>query len=123
MKYLILNHDDVIIHINNEKVRRQNNGNLLVDEGRLSIAGYLSKEVVEIDESTVSIPEDLAPIKYLYKDAEFVLNPNYVEPKTLKDMESEVEALTTENESLSLQVTDLQLAICDLYELLLGGMM
>lgn len=41
--------------------------------------------------------------------------------KKLKEEKQKVAKLEAENEQLSQQVTDLQLALCDVYELILGG--
>ena len=47
MKYLILDHKNVIFYIS-DTIDYQENGNPLVDYGTLAIAEYLVKKVIEL---------------------------------------------------------------------------
>ena len=59
--FIVTDKEDVIIHISETK-DYQENGNLLVDNGKLAIAAYLVNEVYEID----TIDEGIVPSKYCY---------------------------------------------------------
>lgn len=102
MKYVITNKDDVVIHIS-ETIGYQENGNVIVKNGELAIAKPLVKEVYEVEE----IEENVEEAKYCYtKEKGFYKNENY---KEIITPEKEIEILKE-------QVTDLQLALTEIYE-------
>lgn len=92
MKYLIIDHKNVIFHIS-DTIDYQSNGNPLVDYGTLAIAKYLVKDVIEIDETQVTLPEDLVVYKYKYLEGSLVLNPDYVDPAPERDFGSEIDTM------------------------------
>lgn len=107
--YIITDSSDVIIHIS-ETIDHQENGNILVDNNTLAIAKPLVKEVYEIEE----ISENIEESKYCYTEEQgFYENTNY---KEIVTPEMEIENLKKENKSLQEQITDLQLAITEMYE-------
>lgn len=106
--YLILGHKNEIIHISST-IGYQSNGNPLVDEGRLAIAEILVKEIQEVSE----IPAEVQPMKYCYTDGEFTLNPNWTEPVREADLQEQIV-------SLEAQLTETQLALCEMYEAIAG---
>ncbi|MDL2281285.1 hypothetical protein LJC10_05480, partial [Selenomonadales bacterium OttesenSCG-928-I06] len=72
--YLVLDKDNVILYIS-ETLGYQENGNVLVDEGRLAIAAILVKEVKEVAE----VPAGIEAAKYCYTAGEgFTENPSYI---------------------------------------------
>lgn len=101
MKYIITDNNDVIIHMS-DTIDYQQNGNPLVDNGTLAIAKILVKAVCEVQD----VPSEVTPMKYCYTEEQgFYANENYVEP---------VRELT--NQELQEQITDLQLALAEIYE-------
>lgn len=109
MVYIITNKEDIIIHISETK-DYQNNGNLLVNDGKLAISKHSIKEVYEVEE----VPVEVAENKYCYtKERGFYKNENYIEP--VNEL-TEIEKLKLQNESLQEQVTNLELALAEIYE-------
>lgn len=79
--FIVTDKEDVIIHISETK-DYQENGNLLVDNGKLAIAAYLVNDVYEVD----TIDEGVVPSKYCYTtDKGFYKNPNYKEYFSTED--------------------------------------
>lgn len=75
MKYIFVDEDDVIFHISETK-GYQENGNVLVDDGRLAIPPSLIKEIYELGE----VPEEIEVAKYCYTEENgFYKNENYRE--------------------------------------------
>lgn len=107
MKYLILDNNNVVFHIS-DTIGYQENGNPLVDNDTLAIAAILVKEVVEHDEETTPIPEDWTSGKYEYLNGEFVVNPNYVEPAPVRDLEAEVNELQKTVDELRAQIASME---------------
>lgn len=102
MKYIITDNKNVVMHIS-DTIEYQSNGNVLVDNDTLAIAKPLVKGVHEVE----NIDEDVCENKYCYtEEAGFYENANYVEPV---DPNAEMEALKQ-------QITDLQLAMVEMYE-------
>lgn len=102
MKYVITDNKNVVMHIS-DTIGYQSNGNVLVDNDTLAIAKPLVKGVYEVSE----IPDNVVENKYCYTEEKgFYKNENYVEPV---DPNAEIEALKQ-------QITDLQLAMVEMYE-------
>lgn len=97
--YLILNNNNVIIHIS-ETIGYQSNGNVLVDNSTLAIAKVLVKEVVEVEQ----VAENVEPMKYCYVNGAFEPNPNWKEPAVpVSELLSRIEMLenmNSENQAL-----------------------
>ncbi len=101
--YILTNKDDVVFHISETK-NYQKNGNVLVDNDTLAIPPVLIKDVFEMSE----IPTEVGVQKYCYTaEKGFYKNENYKEPE-LSDKEK--------IKQLQEQVTDLQLALAEMYE-------
>ena len=101
--YILTNKDDVVFHISETK-NYQANGNVLVDNDTLAIPPILIKEIFEVEE----IPAEIQTYKYCYTaEKGFCKNENYREPE-LSD--------TEKIKQLQEQVTDLQLALAEMYE-------
>ena len=101
--YILTDKNDVVFYMS-ETLSHQSNGNLLVDNGNLAIAKYLVKDVFEVEE----IPTEVEVQKYCYTaEKGFYKNENYKEPE-LSD--------TEKIKQLQEQVTDLQLALAEMYE-------
>ena len=77
MKHLLLDHQNVILHIS-DTIGYQSNGNPLVDHGTLAYAAILVAKV----EAVEAVPEGVSAQRYCYENGEFVPNPNWVEPGT-----------------------------------------
>lgn len=101
--YIVTDKNDVVFYMS-ESLDYQSNGNLLVDNGALAIAKYLVKDVFEVED----VPNGGEVQKYCYtEDKGFYKNENY----------KELEASDTEKiKQLQEQVTDLQLALAEMYE-------
>ena len=96
---IVTYHDNRIGAIR-ENIEYEVNGNVLLGDGT-GIASNLVKGVYEVEE----IPEGVKEEKYCYtEEKRFYLNDNYVEP-------------INEEERL----TDIELALAELYELIEGG--
>lgn len=109
MKYIVTDNDNVIIHIS-ETIGYQENGNVLVDNDTLAIAKINVKEVFELEEILSGIVEN----KYCYTEEKgFYENKNYVE--VVNEL-TEIEKLKIQNESLQEQITNLELALAEIYE-------
>lgn len=75
MKYIFVNENDEIFHISETK-DYQENGNVLVDDGKLAIPPSLIKEIYELEE----IPNGIEVAKYCYTEEKgFYKNENYRE--------------------------------------------
>jgi hypothetical protein len=85
MKYIILDDSQVVIYITNS-VTHEQNGNILVDDDRITICEPFFDEVVELAE----IPDYVKPVKYRYINDEFVTNPDWVEPETPETSAQEI---------------------------------
>lgn len=101
--FILTNKNDVVFHISETK-SYQKNGNVLVDNDTLAIPPILIKEIFEVSE----IPMEVEVQKYCYTaEKGFCKNENYREPE-LSD--------TEKIKQLQEQVTDLQLALAEMYE-------
>ena len=101
--YILLDDRNTVIEINLNIVRQENN-NILV--GNHLIYEENDMKIVEVD----NVPIDILPMKYFYIDGEFVLNPNFVNPYSDKDVDQlkqEVKQLTTECSELNETILDL----------------
>lgn len=88
MKYILVNDKNVIVFIS-DTVEYQDNGNILIENGRLAICDYLIKKVYQLDDEQLT-PE-IQPNKYCYTEYDgFYKNPDY---KRNYSMEERVEAL------------------------------
>ena len=75
MKYVLVDEDNIIVHIS-ETLGYQSNGNYLVDNGELAIVKQLIANVYEVE----NIPEEIAPVKYCYNvEQGFYKNKDYRE--------------------------------------------
>ena len=100
--FVITDHNDVIIKIT-DSVDFQDNGNALVDNGSLAIAKYLIKEIYEVSEVGENVKESM----WCYTDDQgFYKNEDYTESITT-DQELEI---------IKEQITNLELALCEMYE-------
>lgn len=79
-KYLLLDHEDVILHISST-IGYQENGNPLVDAGTLAYAAALVAQVVEVDD----VPDEVSAHEYCHADGVFTPNPNWIDPDTQSD--------------------------------------
>lgn len=95
MKYFLLDHNDVILHIS-DTIGYQENGNTLVDNGTLAYAAILVSQVVEV----ASMPDGVVPMRWRYLDGEFTRNPDWVEPEQLGDDNAVIDSLLTEMEAM-----------------------
>ena len=79
IKYVLTGENDIIVHIS-DTLGYQENGNPLVDNGKLAIAKPLVKEIFEIEESEIPAKaiENNAKYKYTKKDG-FFKNEDYKE--------------------------------------------
>ncbi len=101
--YILTNKNDVVFHISETK-SYQKNGNILVDNDTLAIPPILIKEIFEVSE----ILSEIQTYKYCYTaEKGFYKNENYKEPE-LSD--------TEKIKQLQEQMTDLQLAVVEMYE-------
>lgn len=108
--YIITNENNEIINFS-ETIDYQENGNLLIDNGT-AIAKAQTEKIgsYEVEE----IPENIVEVKYCYTQEDgFYENENY---KEIVTPEMEIENLKKENKILQEQITDLQLAITEIYE-------
>lgn len=97
--YIIKTEEGQIIAVSNT-IGYQENGNALINNGKMAIAAGLFDTVEEVD----NIPEG-----WEYKDGiYFEVNENY------KSNEDKIKALESE-------ITDLQLALAEVYEHIYGG--
>ena len=93
MKYVLVDNQDVVMHIS-DTINYQENGNVLVDNDSLAYAKILVKKVHEVEE----VPSEVVPYKYCYTEEDgFTANPNYVEPEPsqLDRMEQEINNIKT----------------------------
>ena len=93
MKYVLVDNQDVVMHIS-DTINYQENGNVLVDNDSLAYAKILVKKVHEVEE----VPSEAVPYKYCYTEEDgFTANPNYVEPEPsqLDRMEQEIQNVKT----------------------------
>lgn len=98
MKVVVYN-DNSIAAIR-EEISYQSNGNVITDRGQ-AIAEILVKGVYDVEE----IPEGVTENKYCYTLEEgFYINENYKEP---------IDETT--------EISEIQLAIAELYEMIEGG--
>lgn len=101
--FILTNKNNVVFHMSETK-NYQSNGNVLVDNDTLAIPPVLIKDVFEVSE----IPTGVEVQKYCYTaESGFYKNENYREPE-LSD--------TEKIKQLQEQVTDLQLALAEMYE-------
>lgn len=99
--YILTGNDNEIIKLS-ETLEYQDNGNPLVDNGTLAIAKYLVKGIFDVKK----VPTEVKESEYCYTEEDgFYKNPNY-QPS----MPSEED-----------RITDLEVAITELYEMMLGG--
>lgn len=101
--FILTDKNDVVFHISETK-NYESNGNVLVDNDTLAIPQFLIKGIFEIQEITTEVEVQ----KYCYTPEKgFYKNENYKEPE-LSD--------TEKIKQLQEQVTDLQLALAEMYE-------
>lgn len=138
--YLIINSKKLIAEIAEHPsyVRQQTNGVIITCDKEhadaiysndsdafypIEKAGYLceSHTLIEVD----SVPENVVAGYYFYHAGEFYITE---ENQIALDKERSAESLIEENEQLKTQVAELeeeltnaQLALCDVYEILAGG--
>lgn len=102
MKYIVTRKENVIIFISDTK-EYDENGYLLLFNGALAVPLDQANGVYEIE----TIPDNVKPEKWCYtKESGFYKNENYVEYLT---PEQEIEKLKE-------QVTELQLALVEMFE-------
>jgi len=98
---IVTYHDNRIASIR-ENIEYEVNGNVLLGDGT-GIASTLVKGVYEVDE----VPEEIVTEKYCYtEESGFYINKNYKEPI---DESAEIKKLQE-------QVTNLELALTEIYE-------
>ncbi len=101
--FVLTDKNDVVFHISETK-NYQKNGNVLVDNDTLAIPPILIKEIFEVD----GISTEVKVQKYCYTaERGFYKNENYTEPEP-----TDAEKIR----QLQEQVTDLQLALAEMYE-------
>lgn len=100
--YILTNKENVVLHITKTLNRQPGTNYYLINNDSLAIPTNFIKEVYNIDD----IPENIQEQKYCYTSKKgFYKNENYIEPK----------------ESIEEQITDIQIALAELGELISGG--
>ena len=103
MKYIFVNNNDVITNIS-DTLNYQKNGNYLVENDSYAIAKNAVKAMYEIEE----VPNEVEVQKYCYtKEKGFFKNESYIE---YVSYEKKIEQLQE-------QVTNLELALTEMYEM------
>lgn len=101
--YIITNKENVIIAISNTAEVNEETRNIILDNYNIA---YAPNEMPNIYEN-VEVPEEVEIQKYCYTEAEgFYKNPDYIAPA----------------QPVEEQITDLQLAVAELGELI-GGLL
>lgn len=109
--YILTNHKNVIIAIS-ETIDYQSNGNPLVDNGSLAFAKNQVKEVYEVAE----VPEEVIEGKYCYTEEKgFYISKYWTEPTV---DEQRLEALEVQNVELEKQITNTQLAMFEMLQMI-----
>ena len=103
--YVITDKTGVIIKLS-KTLDYQENGNPLVDNGSLAIAAILVGEI----SGDIKIPDGVNAYTHTWIDGKFAKNLDYAPPEPVVD-----------NAALADQLTDIQLAVAELYETILGG--
>jgi len=103
MKYIFVDENDVIFEVS-DTLDYQNNGNYLIKNGTLAVPQSLVKAMYEIEE----VPNEVEVQKYCYtEDNGFFKNESYRE---YVSYEKKIEQLQE-------QVTNLELALTEMYEM------
>lgn len=109
--YVLTDENNVIMHICKIKGYEENGNVLISENGEITaIPPHFINAQYEISE----IPEGVTKQKYCYtQETGFYENENY---KEIVTPEMEIENLKKENKILQEQITDLQLAMTEMYE-------
>lgn len=110
MKYILTNKKNKIIAISEVCERIEEYRNIKLDDHNIAYAPDETINIYQVEE----IPEGVCESKYCYTEERgFYKNENYIEP--VNEL-TEIEKLKLQNESLQEQVTNLELALAEIYE-------